>query len=78
MGNASRSYVLGIATSILLFNTMNRLYFEEFRRAIFIKRIAGLRFLEIHHTYLFAQLGVFFTGIYCECISYGRDSELLS
>ena len=55
--------VLGIATSILLFNTMNRLYFEEFRRAIFIKRIAGLRFLEIHRTYLFAQLGVFLLGL---------------
>ncbi|VMA19103.1 bacteriocin-associated integral membrane protein [Streptococcus pneumoniae] len=54
--------VLGIATSILLFNTMNRLYFEEFRRAIFIKLIAGLRFLEIHRTYLFAQLGVFLLG----------------
>ncbi|HGK1313569.1 TPA: DUF1430 domain-containing protein [Streptococcus pneumoniae] len=54
--------VLGIATSILLFNTMNRLYFEEFRRAIFIKRIAGLRFLEIHRTYLFAQLSVFLLG----------------
>lgn len=54
--------VLGIATSILLSNTMNRLYFEEFRRAIFIKRIAGLRFLEIHRTYLFAQLGVFLLG----------------
>ena len=54
--------VLGIATSILLFNTMNRLYFEEFRRAIFIKRIAGLRFLEIHRTYLFAQLGVVLLG----------------
>lgn len=54
--------VLGIATSILLFNTMNRLYFEKFRRAIFIKRIAGLRFLEIHRTYLFAQLGVFLLG----------------
>lgn len=54
--------VLGIATSILLFNTMNRLYFEEFIRAIFIKRIAGLRFLEIHRTYLFAQLGVFLLG----------------
>lgn len=54
--------VLGIATSILLFNTMNRLYFEEFRRALFIKRIAGLRFLEIHRTYLFAQLGVFLLG----------------
>ena len=56
--------VLGIATSILLFNTMNRLYFEEFRRAIFIKRIAGLRFLEIHRTYLFAQLGVFLLGFF--------------
>ena len=54
--------VLGIATSILLFDTMNRLYFEEFRRAIFIKRISGLRFLEIHRTYLFAQLGVFLLG----------------
>ena len=54
--------VLGIATSILLFNTMNRLYFEEFRRAIFIKRIAGIRFLEIHRTYLFAQLGVLLLG----------------
>ena len=51
-----------LATSILLFNTMNGLYFEEFRRAIFIKRIAGLRFLEIHRTYLFAQLGVFLLG----------------
>lgn len=54
--------VLGIATSILLFNTMNRLYFEEFRRAIVIKRIAGLRFLEIHRNYLLAQLGVFLLG----------------
>lgn len=54
--------VLGIATSILLFNTMNSLYFEEFRRAIFIKRIAGLRFLEIHRNYLLAQLGVFLLG----------------
>ncbi|HEL0045934.1 TPA: DUF1430 domain-containing protein [Streptococcus equi subsp. zooepidemicus] len=54
--------VLGIATSILLFNTMNRLYFEEFRRALVIKRIAGLRFLEIHRNYLLAQLGVFLLG----------------
>lgn len=54
--------VLGIATSILLFNTMNRLYFEEFRRAIFIKRIAGLRFLEIHRNYLLAQLSIFLLG----------------
>ena len=33
LGNTSRT-VLGITTSILSFNTMNRLYFEEFRRAI--------------------------------------------
>ncbi|HEM5941937.1 TPA: bacteriocin-associated integral membrane family protein [Streptococcus suis] len=51
--------ILGILTSILLFNTMNELYFEEFRRDIFIKRIAGLGFFAIHRTYLIAQLGVF-------------------
>ncbi len=54
--------VLGIATSILLFHTMNRLYFEEFRRVIFIKRIAGLSFLEIHRYYLLAQFVVFLLG----------------
>ncbi|SNH10124.1 DUF1430 domain-containing protein [Streptococcus pneumoniae] len=65
--------VLGIATSILLFNTMNRLYFEEFRRAIFIKRIAGLRFLEIPSHLSLCSTGCVFTGICCECISSGRD-----
>lgn len=54
--------ILGIMTSVLMFNTMNRLYFEEFRRDIFIKRIAGLRFLEIHRNYLLSQLCVFFLG----------------
>lgn len=53
---------LGIATSILLFSTMNRLYFAEFRRRIFIKRISGLGFLEIHRNYLLAQLVVFALG----------------
>ncbi|EHI70269.1 hypothetical protein STRIC_2347 [Streptococcus ictaluri 707-05] len=56
--------VLGIATSILLFHTMNRLYFEEFRRVIFIKRISGLRFLEIHRHYLLAQFMVFLFGFF--------------
>ncbi|MGT2772558.1 bacteriocin-associated integral membrane family protein [Streptococcus marimammalium] len=54
--------ILGILTSILLFHTMNQLYFEEFRRDILIKRIAGLRFLEIHRNYLLAQIAVFFLG----------------
>ncbi len=54
--------ILGMLTSILMFHTMNRLYFEEFRREIFIKRIAGLGFIEIHRTYLLAQTLVFLLG----------------
>lgn len=54
--------VLGILTSILLFNTMNLLYFEEFRREIFIKRVAGMRFFELHCSYLLVQLSVFLLG----------------
>ncbi|QTZ28660.1 hypothetical protein GDAKBCAL_00138 [Streptococcus equi subsp. zooepidemicus] len=55
--------ILGIATSVLMFNTMNLLYFEEFRRDIFIKRVSGLRFFELHRRYLLAQLLVFFVGL---------------
>ena len=55
--------VLGIVTSILLFNTMNLLYFEEFRRDIFIKQVSGFTFWELHHSYLLAQLLVFFLGL---------------
>ncbi|BDR58796.1 bacteriocin-associated integral membrane family protein [Xylocopilactobacillus apicola] len=47
---------LSIVTSIFMFTLMNLLYFEEFRREIFIKRIAGLSFTEIHFNYLLAQL----------------------
>ncbi|WP_159547858.1 DUF1430 domain-containing protein [Streptococcus halichoeri] len=54
--------ILGILTALLMFNTMNKLYFEEFRRDIFIKRIAGLRFLEIHRNYLFLQIVVYVLG----------------
>lgn len=55
--------MLGIATSVLMFNTMNLLYFEEFRRDIFIKRVSGLRFFELHRRYLLSQLLVFFVGL---------------
>ncbi|WP_238137173.1 DUF1430 domain-containing protein [Streptococcus suis] len=48
--------ILGIVTSIVLFNTMNLLYFEEFKRDIFIKEIAGMDFLGIHKKYLTFQL----------------------
>ncbi|WP_373192532.1 DUF1430 domain-containing protein [Enterococcus sp. RIT-PI-f] len=56
------STIIGVATSILLFNSMNLLYFEEFRRDIFIKRLSGLRFWEIHRNYLSTQLMVILFG----------------
>ncbi|MBF0788082.1 MULTISPECIES: bacteriocin-associated integral membrane family protein [unclassified Streptococcus] len=53
---------LGLATSVLLFDCMNLIYFEQFRREIFIKRLAGLRFDEIHFSYLLAQMAVLALG----------------
>ena len=47
--------VFGIATSVLLFNTMNFLYFEEFRKQIFLKKIAGLGFVNIHQMILLSE-----------------------
>lgn len=54
--------VLGFATSILLFNAMVLMYFEQFRREIFIKRLAGLGFTELHRGYLMAQAATLFLG----------------
>jgi putative ABC transport system permease protein len=55
--------VLGILTSLLLFYSMNLLYFEEFRREIFIKRLAGMKFLVIHQNYLTVQFVVLLVGV---------------
>ncbi|HFI0393623.1 TPA: bacteriocin-associated integral membrane family protein [Streptococcus suis] len=55
--------VLTLATAILLFDAMNLLYFEQFRREIFIKRLAGMTFRELHGQYLLGQLGVFLVGL---------------
>mgnify|MGYP004716210835 CR=1 FL=1 len=41
---------------------LNLLYFEEFRRDIFIKRLSGLRFLALHQNYLITQLTVILIG----------------
>ena len=54
--------VFGIATSVLLFNTMNFLYFEEFRRQIFLKKIAGLGFVNIHQMILLSESGLLLLG----------------
>lgn len=54
--------VFGMATSILLFNTMNFLYFEEFRRPIFLKKIAGMDFLKIHQSMLVSEIAMLLLG----------------
>ena len=54
--------IFGMATSILLFNTMNFLYFEEFRRPIFLKKIAGMDFLRIHQSILVSEIAMLLLG----------------
>ena len=54
--------IFGMATSILLFNTMNFLYFEEFRRPIFLKKIAGMDFLKIHQSMLVSEIAMLLLG----------------
>lgn len=47
---------LGVFTSFLLFNAMNILYFEHFRKENFIKRLDGQSFIQRHSSYLWVQL----------------------
>ena len=54
--------IVGIASSLLLFYSVNILYFEQFRRDILIKRISGLRFFETHAQYMVSQFASFVFG----------------
>ena len=54
--------IIGIASSLLLFYSVNLLYFEQFRREILIKRISGLRFFETHVQYMVSQFASFAFG----------------
>ncbi len=56
--------LLTLATAFLLFDAMNLLYFEQFRREIFIKRLAGLTLYELHGHYLLGQGMVFVLGLF--------------
>ncbi|MHB9782580.1 DUF1430 domain-containing protein [Streptococcus sp. 10F2] len=47
--------VLGLGTSALLFNAMVMLYFEQYRKEIFIKRLSGLSFEEIHFNFMLVE-----------------------
>lgn len=56
------SSILGVITSAILYNSMSLLYFEEFRREIFIKRMAGMKFGDLHYNYLMLQAGILILG----------------
>lgn len=54
--------IIGIASSLLLFYSVNLLYFGQFRREILIKRISGLRFFGTHSQYMISQFASFVFG----------------
>ena len=56
------SAMFAILTSILLFTSLNLLYFEAFRKTIFLKKIAGYYFFELHCRYITSQIIALFVG----------------
>lgn len=56
------SAMFAILTSILLFTSLNLLYFEAFRKIIFLKKIAGYYFFELHRKYITSQIISLFLG----------------
>ena len=56
------STMFAILTSILLFTSLNLLYFEAFRKTIFLKKIAGYYFFELHSRYITSQIAALFLG----------------
>lgn len=56
------SAMFAILTSLLLFTSLNLLYFEAFRKTIFLKKIAGYYFFELHSRYITSQITALFLG----------------
>lgn len=56
------SAMFAILTSILLFTSLNLLYFEAFRKTIFLKKTAGYYFFELHNRYITSQIAALFIG----------------
>ena len=63
--------ILTLSTAILLFDSMNLLYFEQFRREIMIKRLSGMTIYELHGKYLLGQGGVLLLGLILSSILTG-------
>lgn len=55
--------ILTLSTAILLFDSMNLLYFEQFRREIMIKRLSGMTLYELHGKYLLGQGVLLLLGV---------------
>ncbi|WP_276874561.1 DUF1430 domain-containing protein [Levyella massiliensis] len=53
------STLIGVFTAIVIFISMNRMYFEEFRRKIFLYRLSGVSFFANHRRYIAVQCALF-------------------
>ena len=53
------STIMGFFTAIVIFISMSRMYFEEFRRKIFLYRLSGVSFLANHQRYLALQFALY-------------------
>lgn len=53
------STMMGFFTAIVIFISMNRMYFEEFRRKIFLYRLSGISFFANHQRYLALQFALY-------------------
>ena len=53
------STVMGVFTAVVIFISMNRMYFEECRRKIFLYRLSGVSFFANHRRYLAVQCALF-------------------
>lgn len=51
--------LFAMITGFLVFSIASVMYFETFRREIFIKRINGLRFVETHYKYMMLLMVIF-------------------
>lgn len=53
------STLMGVFTAIVIFISMNRMYFEECRRKIFLYRLSGVPFFANHRRYIAVQCALF-------------------
>ena len=51
-----------ILLAILIFKTMNTIYFEQFEKDLFIKRLSGMNFNELYKKYMLEQTITFLIG----------------